>query len=117
MPREKIVIFISDLLLLWVCESTPKINARKGNQMTKIIFSESNSNNCLKLRVSKADRRAVPAAQESSVLFALCSQGPEKPPSVNHTPFRHTLEAPNRTLLLSDGVTAKKQCSSFLGFF
>lgn len=56
MLREKIVTFISDLILVLIYESTPKINAQKGNQMTKISFSESDSNNPLKLWVSKADQ-------------------------------------------------------------
>lgn len=57
--------FISDLFRVLVCESLPKINAQKGNQMTKITFSESNLNNPSQLCAGEADRGESPTARKS----------------------------------------------------
>lgn len=72
--REKNMTFIADLFLAVVYESIPKINTEKGNQMTKVSFSESSSNSPQCSVLVKLTREKVPLSQESSVLFGLCSQ-------------------------------------------
>lgn len=76
--REKNMTSIEDLFLALVYESIPKINTEKGNQMTKVSFSESSSNSPQSSVLVKLTREKVPLSQESSVLFGLCSQDPFK---------------------------------------